>query len=204
MQQTKRQQQRIDTAQRLYEAALQLFVTRGYEATTVEAIAKAAGVAKGTFFVHFRSKEAVLSRLGKLQIERLHTVIGAHADFASSDIRTQLGFIYRTLAAGVEEQPALARKLTLALLQGEHVFDDELLSFDQLDALLQPLLAAAQASGALRQDATSEELTVLVRGTYFVALAAWFRQTNQPLAPFVERMLDLALDGLRLPAHGED
>jgi AcrR family transcriptional regulator len=39
---------------------MHLFATQGYEATTVDEIAAAAGVARRTFFRHFRSKEEVI------------------------------------------------------------------------------------------------------------------------------------------------
>jgi AcrR family transcriptional regulator len=48
------------TRTRLLEAALELFVERGYEATTVAQIAARAGVTEMTFFRHFPSKESVL------------------------------------------------------------------------------------------------------------------------------------------------
>lgn len=39
---------------------MELFATKGYEATTVDEIAAAAGVARRTFFRHFRSKEEAI------------------------------------------------------------------------------------------------------------------------------------------------
>ncbi len=48
---------RIDARTRLLDAALTLLRTRGYAATTVDDICAAAGVTKGAFFHHFRSKE---------------------------------------------------------------------------------------------------------------------------------------------------
>ncbi|HUH55114.1 MAG TPA: helix-turn-helix domain-containing protein, partial [Rhodanobacter sp.] len=39
---------------------LKLFVKHGYEATTVDAIANAAGISRRTFFHYFKSKEAIL------------------------------------------------------------------------------------------------------------------------------------------------
>jgi AcrR family transcriptional regulator len=44
----------------LLQAALELFDERGYDSTTVAAIAERAGVTEMTFFRHFPSKDAVL------------------------------------------------------------------------------------------------------------------------------------------------
>jgi TetR/AcrR family transcriptional regulator, transcriptional repressor for nem operon len=51
---------RMATARRkLLEAALSVIRTKGYAATTVDELCATAGVAKGSFFHHFKSKEAV-------------------------------------------------------------------------------------------------------------------------------------------------
>lgn len=49
--------------QELMDAALELFSSVGYEKTMVNDIARKAGVAKGTFFYHFPTKEAVLDAI---------------------------------------------------------------------------------------------------------------------------------------------
>jgi AcrR family transcriptional regulator len=48
------------TRERIQERAMALFLERGYDATTVEQIAAAAGVSHMTFFRHFPTKEAVV------------------------------------------------------------------------------------------------------------------------------------------------
>src|SRR5690242_7289440 len=52
--------QRLKMRRELAAAAMELFATKGYEATTVDEIARAAGVARRTFFRHFRSKEEAI------------------------------------------------------------------------------------------------------------------------------------------------
>ncbi|MET9346220.1 TetR family transcriptional regulator [Streptomyces termitum] len=52
--------QRLKMRRELASAAMELFATKGYEATTVDEIAAAAGVARRTFFRHFRSKEEAI------------------------------------------------------------------------------------------------------------------------------------------------
>jgi AcrR family transcriptional regulator len=52
--------QRHRVRRELATAAMHLFASQGYEATTVDEIAAAAGVARRTFFRHFRSKEEAI------------------------------------------------------------------------------------------------------------------------------------------------
>jgi AcrR family transcriptional regulator len=57
-----------DTRARLFKAAVRLFAEHGYEGTTVERIVRGAGVAKGTFFIHFATKDAVVTELVRNQV----------------------------------------------------------------------------------------------------------------------------------------
>lgn len=50
----------LDVRERIARAGLALFVAQGYDRTTVEAIAEQAGVARRTFFRHFRGKDDVI------------------------------------------------------------------------------------------------------------------------------------------------
>ncbi|GHC57518.1 TetR family transcriptional regulator [Streptomyces flavofungini] len=52
--------QRLKMRRELAAAAMELFASKGYEATTVDEIAAQAGVARRTFFRHFRSKEEAI------------------------------------------------------------------------------------------------------------------------------------------------
>jgi len=55
-----RESQRRATRRALAEQALRLFTEHGYEETTVEEIANAAGVSERTFFLHFSTKAAAV------------------------------------------------------------------------------------------------------------------------------------------------
>lgn len=49
-----------DTRARIAAAAFELFADKGYDSTTVDAIAERAGIARRTFFRYFRSKDDVI------------------------------------------------------------------------------------------------------------------------------------------------
>lgn len=55
-----RERKRRETLHRIAEQGLKLFLTKGYDATTLDAIAEAAGISRRTFFYYFKSKEEIL------------------------------------------------------------------------------------------------------------------------------------------------
>lgn len=57
---SRREQKREETLERIVATGLKLFIAHGYEGTTLEAIAEAAGISRRTFFNYFKSKEDVL------------------------------------------------------------------------------------------------------------------------------------------------
>ena len=49
--------------EQILDAARRLFLTKGYEATTIEDVLTAVGIAKGTLYHHFPGKEAILDAI---------------------------------------------------------------------------------------------------------------------------------------------
>src|SRR6185312_11525800 len=47
----------------IIEAAMDEFIARGYAATRLDDVAKRAGVAKGTIYLHFKDKESMFEEL---------------------------------------------------------------------------------------------------------------------------------------------
>lgn len=85
----------------LLDAAEQLFVLHGMAATTVEQITTAAGVAKGSFYLHFASKEDVLDGLRQRFVETILTAIdSAVAQQPTDDWGARLGVWATACATG--------------------------------------------------------------------------------------------------------
>ena len=70
-----RQRKRRETLQRITDAGICLFIEKGYEATTLDEIAAAAGISRRTFFYYFKSKDEILlslqSGLGDMIVDAL-------------------------------------------------------------------------------------------------------------------------------------
>jgi AcrR family transcriptional regulator len=65
----------------ILDAAGRLFSTKGYEKCTVNDILDAVGIAKGTFYYYFKSKEEVLDAI----IDRVTEIVVARAEEAASN-----------------------------------------------------------------------------------------------------------------------
>lgn len=81
--QTLREQQKEATHKRLLDAAVEVFVRDGYSTSRVEDIARAAGVGRATFYLHFAGKLDVVHELiGPLRArsEALYRELDTHGD----------------------------------------------------------------------------------------------------------------------------
>jgi AcrR family transcriptional regulator len=118
-----RAERAAERRQAIIDAALDEFIARGFTATRLDDVAKRAGVAKGTIYLHFKDKESMFEELIRTAlvplIGRLHapppiggSVRDAVEGFALTFIRevagTRRGDIVRLIVAEGTRFPAIA------------------------------------------------------------------------------------------------
>src|SRR5207245_5353302 len=139
------------TRQRLVHAALELFSTRGYAATTTAEIARKAGVAEGTIYRHFQSKQHLLNELYR-GAARWAGKLVRDADALKVGSREKLAELARGLIAGAAHESAVAR---LFLLQRHAELLDEESRKAARDFRLgvESLVAQGKADGSVKPGA---------------------------------------------------
>lgn len=115
---TSRALQRQDTFKRVFEAALGEFRRVGVEKAIVSEICRKAGVAKGTFFFHFPTKDHVL--LARQQ--QISEAMARRIDSELADVADARVFLQRLTAIVLEEHEAvgdleLMRQINLAIVR---------------------------------------------------------------------------------------
>src|SRR5437870_11719101 len=66
----RRAQGKQEIRERIVKAALSLFQTKGFDATTTKAIARKAGIAEGTVFNYFRTKEDIALHFFEQEVDQ--------------------------------------------------------------------------------------------------------------------------------------
>ena len=107
----------VATRNRIKQAALELFVTKGIIGTSVRDIATLADIAEGGLYRHYASKEDLAWKLfsenyGNLAKE-LHSLAKAKGDFAKGDFASRLGAMIHRFCRFFDEEPLMFRFLLL-------------------------------------------------------------------------------------------
>lgn len=90
--------------QELLQIAYRMFIARGYENTSVDDIIAEAGIAKGTYYYHFESKEQTLEEVIGMMIEQ-ETEAAKQALQADIPVPQKIVGIIASLRPRQEEQP---------------------------------------------------------------------------------------------------
>jgi AcrR family transcriptional regulator len=120
----RRQRENVETRQRIMDAARDLFVLKGYEATSMRAIAQRIEYTPTAIYHHFASKEALLTelvnrdfmslaaafqRIGRVEdpVERLQRIGQTYVDFALEH-PMHYQFMFMTVRPAAVRKPDIA------------------------------------------------------------------------------------------------
>ncbi|MFN7938187.1 MAG: TetR/AcrR family transcriptional regulator [Bryobacteraceae bacterium] len=192
-----RDAQREATAHRILTSALRLFDRFGFEHTTVDKIVEDAGVAKGTFFHHFPSKDAILGWIGDQQIRNLKSSIASRRGFSQLSFEKQIRFVLLTLGEAHAKRKALIKFLAAALLKTDLLSGPHSQGMSQLDAVLLPLIQSAQQSGEVRPDIPADTIASFIRAMYFHSILEWLQPEDKKFDQTLEPFLQLIIRGTK-------
>jgi AcrR family transcriptional regulator len=189
----RRARKKARTRGEIFAAAMELFSERGFDSVTVEQICAAADVARGTFFLHFPAKAALLREWGRALAGELRA--RQRGDRAS--ILSQVRALVEHLGEQCRGRPDAARALLRELLSGpgsEPAAEAE----DDLHAAIADLVRRGQERGELRRNVSPEvAATVLLSACAAVFASAPYGE-DAP-AQLRDELLHALLHGLHEP-----
>jgi AcrR family transcriptional regulator len=191
-----RKRKQLARKERIFRTALDLFRRKGFSTTTVEEIAAAADVGKGTFFNYFPTKEAVLLYQSERQATRVFSEIGALLASPHLSPLARLKLLLRTLAEGLEPEKALTRIVVYETMKAPDIIVGDAQRVVFHDILL-ALVQEGQANGEMRAQADAELVVAALEGLYFYEVFRWCASPESySLAARLIGMVDLLLEGI--------
>ena len=141
------------TRQRLIRSALELFTTRGYHDTTTAQIAKKAGIAEGTIYRHFASKQHLVNELYRAALRWAARIVQDTArDPEAATARARLTAVAHALVEGATQETAIVKLGLLEPLSA--IIDDESRKTERdFRTALERLVAEGKAQGTVRAGA---------------------------------------------------
>jgi TetR/AcrR family transcriptional regulator, fatty acid metabolism regulator protein len=137
-----------DKRERILSAAERIFARHGFFAARVTEIAKEAGVADGTIYLYFKSKDDLLISWFEHRMKQVNDVL--RAAIAKEPPEHQLRAFITTYLQLVHDEPAAAEVLTIELRQSSKFMKEyENPQFADFLRVLGGVIAAGQERGEL-------------------------------------------------------
>jgi TetR/AcrR family fatty acid metabolism transcriptional regulator len=162
-----------DKPQQIVEAAIRVFARNGYYNSRVSDIAREAGIASGTIYLYFKTKEEILVTLFRDKMAEFVAVLRREiAD--EPDPEARLRRLVRRHFSVLEDNPALAEVVQVELRQGQKFFRGA--SAHEVSAyfeLIGSLLEDGVAAGRFRSDLPVKVATKVLFGAMDQVATSW-------------------------------
>lgn len=193
----RRDRRRQELRARIEAAALDLFVSNGYRATTMDEIAERADTARRTLFNHFPRKRDILDIWSDRRRDRLSSMFDDEA-LSRVSARERLARQFDALATINTDDPALAKVIAVGRLAEMGALEE---SFPVFEAL-QETVAWGQERGEFSDRVPAGIVGEVLTSCYTDTVQRWVfaDEASAPaLADSLRVKLELILTGLNPP-----
>ena len=178
----------------ILDVAVSVFRERGYDGSTLDDVARAAGITKASIYYHVRSKEELLSRGVGRALDALFAVLDERPARRGRAAARLKYIVHRTIEITVDKLP----EVTLLLrVRGNTPVERQIMERRrEFDHLIARVMRQAQRQGDIRADVEPRLATRLLFGM-LNSITEWYRQGGRLDAPEVaEAISRIAFQGM--------
>ncbi|MFZ5631831.1 MAG: TetR/AcrR family transcriptional regulator [Bacillota bacterium] len=186
-----------ETKKKIVTVAMDLFKRQGFDSTTVEQIAEEADIAKGTIYLHFPVKEAIIDEYVRTAVrERESNIIHNMRELPDTRARLiafylkSLEFAEKMITKDLHRRYLVYRVNNL----GQSVKDQNLRS--GISGVLSEIIELGQEKGEVRKDISAEMLAEQLQSANFFTFMVWLIEPDKfSLPDRITLNVDLFLKG---------
>jgi AcrR family transcriptional regulator len=180
----------------LLAVAVEVFGKRGYDGTSMDDLARAAGITKSSFYHHVKGKEELLRRSLDRALGGLFAALEAAEAGSGPAVERLEGLLRGSVAVLISELPHVT--LLLRVRGNTETERSALARRREFEHRVTALVAAAEAEGDLRRGA-DPALTARLLFGLINSLTEWYRPGGElGDRELADAVVELALGGLRV------
>ncbi len=190
---------RTPTRARLFDAATTLIGEQGLHATTIDQIVELAGVAKGTVYYHFKSKNELFQALLVEGLSRLAKAFQEEPQAAATPTAA-LESIVRAEIENISRYQPFASLVMSQIWQADGLWDEEAIRVLRQDifGVIRGVLEAGQAAGEFRPTMDAAMAAPVIFGMVATAALGQTRSGKRLGAEdFSSQLLEMSLGTVR-------
>jgi TetR/AcrR family fatty acid metabolism transcriptional regulator len=162
-----------DKRARILKAAIKVFAKKGFHETKVAEIARAAGVADGTIYLYFKSKDDLLISLFEDHIEQLNQEL--RRDLSElPDTPTRIRHVVRCQIGHIKDHRDLAEVLSVTLRQSNRFLRQFAApKFTEYLDIIAEVITMGQERGEVREDVAPRVVARALFGALDGLMLTW-------------------------------
>lgn len=179
----------------ILDVAVRVFRERGYDGSSLDDVARAAGITKASIYYHVRGKEELLARGVGRALDALFAVLDerpAKTGRAAARLRY---IVHRTIETTIDQLPEVA---LLLRVRGNTAVERRIMERRRVfDHLIARVMRNAQRQGDFRSDVEARLATRLLFGM-LNSITEWYRPGGGLDAPEIaEAIFQVAFEGMK-------
>ncbi len=195
-----REKKKIETKNKIFEVSVRLFKDKGFENTTVDEITREAGIAKGTFFNYFPTKEALLLYFGEKKEELVYDLI-ENETMKNIPTKEKIKNILICLADSCENDKELTKLLILEhtkCMQHSCLGPDECKnSLYRLNKLVYALLEEGVGNKDVKSSIDVKMVADIITGIHLYSLIVWLKSDGEiSFSNSISEKIDMLFEGI--------
>ena len=195
-----REKKKIETKNKIFEVAGRLFKEKGFENTTVDEITTKAGIAKGTFFNYFPTKETLLLYFGEQKEELIYGLIESKT-MSNIPAKEKIKNILICLAESCEKDKELTKLLIFEYtrhMEQSCLGQDECKnSLHRLTKFVYGVLEEGVQNGDVKSNIDIKMAADIITGIHLYSLIAWLKSDSGiSFSNDISEKIDMFFEGI--------
>ncbi len=182
---------------RILEAAVKVFARKGFNVATVSEVAKEAGVADGTIYLYFKSKDDILVHFFSFKAQQVFDRFRS-AVARGPDAVAKLRHLVCVHLSEFQKDPDMALLYQVEAHQGRRAAEEQIRAMSKAyQDILSEILEQGQQEGLIRRDLYVSLVRRFIVGAVEETIGTWLHSgRSYDLASMADPLVDLFVRGI--------